>query len=83
MSLTMNCTTTDLSPTEGLAAVASSALEKNPYLPRRKWRIEAHEGRLALHGRVNSWYQKQMAQETLLQLDGVEALENHLEVCWT
>jgi osmotically-inducible protein OsmY len=71
------------SQAEILEAKASSALQNNPYLPRRKWRIEASDGRLALHGRVNSWYQKQMAQETLLQLDGVEKLENHLEVCWS
>jgi osmotically-inducible protein OsmY len=73
----------NLSTATLLEAQASCALEKNPYLPKRKWRIESSQGRLTLHGRVNSWYQKQMAQETLLQLDGVTELENQLEVCWS
>jgi hypothetical protein len=31
---------------------------------------------------VSSWYQKQMAQEMLMRMDGIERIENHLEVCW-
>lgn len=70
------------SETGCLASQASTALKNNPFLPKRTWRIEAHEGQLTLHGRVSSWYQKQMAQETLLQIDGVERVENQLEVYW-
>lgn len=83
MLLAIDSSKSESSQAANLETKASNALQKNPYLPKRKWRIEASEGRLALHGRVNSWYQKQMAQETLLQLDGVETLENHLEVCWS
>jgi osmotically-inducible protein OsmY len=59
----------------------SSALRQNPYLQARNLRFEASEGRVTLHGRVGSWYQKQMAQESLLRLDGVDRVENQLEVC--
>jgi osmotically-inducible protein OsmY len=61
----------------------SSALRQNPHLQTRNLRFEANEGRVTLRGQVNSWYQKQMAQETLLRLDGIDRVENHLEVCWS
>ena len=56
----------------------STALRENPHL--RNLRIETSEGRVTLRGQVRSWYQKQMAQETLLRLDGIDLVENQLEV---
>jgi len=35
-----------------------------------------------LRGVVSSYYQKQMAQEAVRRLQGVEGIENHLEVDW-
>ena len=35
-----------------------------------------------LAGVVRSYYQKQMAQEMLKNVDGVNEIENQLEVCW-
>jgi osmotically-inducible protein OsmY len=61
----------------------SSALRQNPHLQSRNLRFEASEGRVTLRGQVNSWYQKQMAQETLLRLEGIDSIENQLEVFWT
>jgi osmotically-inducible protein OsmY len=61
----------------------SSALRQNPHLQSRNLRFEASEGRVTLRGQVNSWYQKQMAQETLLRLEGIDSVENQLEVFWT
>jgi osmotically-inducible protein OsmY len=60
----------------------STALRTNPYIPSRNLRFETSEGKVTLHGQVSSWYQKQMAQEMLLRLDGVDGVENRLEVCW-
>jgi osmotically-inducible protein OsmY len=60
----------------------SSAIEKNPHLRQRKLRFEAQEGRVVLRGTVSSYYQKQMAQESLRRLEGVDQIENHLEVNW-
>ena len=59
-----------------------SALKESPYLAGRKLRIETNEGRVVLRGEVNSFYQKQMAQEALRRVDGIEMIENHLEVNW-
>jgi osmotically-inducible protein OsmY len=45
--------------------------------------LEANQGRLVLHGVVGSYYQKQIAQETLRKVDGVEQIENLLQVHWS
>jgi osmotically-inducible protein OsmY len=57
-----------------------SAIESNPYLAGRKLRFEAEEGRVVLRGKVASYFQKQMAQEALRHIDGLQQIENHLEV---
>jgi len=57
-----------------------SALQGNPYLARRNLRFEASEGRVTLRGVVRSYFQKQMAQEALRELDGIEEIYNELEV---
>ena len=80
---TMSVTTLQNEPIcDMLDEKISAALRTNPYLPSRSLRFETSEGRVTLHGQVSSWYQKQMAQETLLRLDGVDGVENRLEVCW-
>ncbi len=61
---------------------ARSALESSPHLARKQFRLEARQGRIILRGTVASYYQKQMAQETLRKLDGVDEIENHLQVHW-
>jgi osmotically-inducible protein OsmY len=58
------------------------ALEDNPHLAGRRLRFETHEGRVVLHGVVSSYYQKQMAQESLRRLEGIQAIENQLQVDW-
>lgn len=66
-----------------LHEVVSSALKLNPYLQHRNLRFETHqEGRVVLRGVVRSYYQKQMAQEMLRGLSGIQEIENHLEVSW-
>ena len=57
-----------------------SALNRNPYLAGRKLRFEAEEGRITLRGVVRSYFQKQMAQEALRRIDGVDQIHNELEV---
>ena len=63
-----------------------SALAQSPYLSRRLFRRELHceaqAGRVTLRGVVSSYFHKQMAQETLRRVDGVEEIENLLEVNW-
>jgi osmotically-inducible protein OsmY len=38
------------------------------------------EGKVVLSGRVRSFYLKQLAQEILRKVDGIEAIDNRLEV---
>ena len=59
-----------------------TALERNPYLSRRNLRFETSSGRVTLKGVVNTYFQKQMAQEAIRYVDGVEEVANELEVCW-
>ena len=60
-----------------------SALEHNPYLARRKLRFEASQGRVTLRGVVGTYFQKQMAQEAIRHVDGVDEITNELEVTWS
>ena len=60
-----------------------AALKQSPHLSRRELRVETHEGRVVLRGVVSSYYQKQMATEIVRRVEGVERIENHLEVNWT
>jgi osmotically-inducible protein OsmY len=59
-----------------------SALDQNPYLPPRTLRFETSEGRVTLRGVVTTFFQKQMAQESLRRVPGVAEIANELEVCW-
>ena len=59
-----------------------TALERNPYLKGRSLRFETEQGRVTLRGVVHSYYQKQMAQEAVRHLDGVDEICNELEVNW-
>ena len=62
---------------------AQIALDDHPNVPKRNLRIEASDGRITLHGTVHSYYQKQMAQEVLRRLEGIQTIDNQLEVSWT
>ena len=58
------------------------ALQRNPHVAGRNLRFEAEEGRITLRGVVQSYYQKQMAQEAIRRVDGVCEIANDLEVAW-
>jgi osmotically-inducible protein OsmY len=57
-----------------------TALERNPYFAGRNLFFEAAEGRVTLKGVVRSYFQKQMAQEAIRHLDGVNEVFNELQV---
>jgi len=60
-----------------------SALERNPYLTHhRTLRFETQQGRVTLRGVVNTYFQKQMAQEAIRHVEGVAEIANELEVAW-
>ena len=57
-----------------------SELAGNPYVGRRNLRFEASDGRVVLRGTVRTFYEKQMAQEVVRRIDGVEEVDNRVEV---
>ncbi len=56
------------------------ALTRNPYLSGRSLRFETESGRVTLRGVVRSFFQKQMAQEALRNVEGIDEIQNELEV---
>ncbi len=59
------------------------ALSSSPYIPARQLHVEAADGLVRIEGTVGSFFQKQMAQEVVRRLDGVQRIENELQVNWT
>ncbi len=60
-----------------------AALTTNPHVPIHQVQVEeAEDGRVVLKGSVNSFFQKQMAQEAIRRVDGVQRIENMLQVNW-
>lgn len=57
-----------------------TALSRSPYLAGRNLRFETEEGRVTLRGVVRTYFQKQMAQEALRRVEGVDEIQNELEV---
>lgn len=58
------------------------AISRSPHLFGRKLGYEADAGTVVLKGTVTSYFQKQMAQEAIRRVDGVQLIDNQLEVDW-
>jgi osmotically-inducible protein OsmY len=65
-----------------LSERVGSAITTSPYLGRRQLRFETDGGRVILKGVVKTYFQKQMAQEVVRRVEGVERVDNNLEVHW-
>lgn len=65
-----------------LAERVEGAIHTNPHFTGRRLRFETEGGRVILQGIVASYYHKQMAQEIVRRVEGVEQIDNHLEVNW-
>ena len=65
---------------QDVAEAAGQRLKESGY--HELWTITCHyhEGMVFLRGRVNSYYQKQLAQETIRNVAGVEQIFNEIEV---
>ncbi len=61
----------------------SAAVVHHPHLKQRHVHVENNNGRVTLNGSVESYFEKQMAQEALRQIAGVDSIENQLEVVWS
>jgi osmotically-inducible protein OsmY len=69
-------------PESSLAHRIDQAIQANPYVKGRTLRFETDGSRVVLQGSVMSYFQKQMAQEAVRRVEGVEQVENCLEVMW-
>lgn len=58
------------------------ALAMQTHLAGKNLRFETRAGRVTLHGKVRSFFQKQMAQETLRGVPGVAQIDNRMTVDW-
>lgn len=63
-----------------LADRIDSAIVQSPYFADRKLRVRTGDDYVVVEGVVESYFHKQMAQETLLRIDGVRRIDNRLEV---
>lgn len=52
------------------------------FFRRRAIALCGGKGRVVLMGKVPSYYEKQLAQEFVRRFDGVEQIDNRLEVCY-
>ncbi|NLE39900.1 MAG: BON domain-containing protein [Pirellulaceae bacterium] len=76
----MNVRQTGRRSLETIGMKARRRLAKSTHVSIRKVTCRYHEGVLLLHGRVSSYYAKQLAQEVVRDLDGVEEIDNRIEV---
>ena len=69
-----------LTPRPGLRELAEGCLRRNPYLALKSVSCEWRDGVLVLRGCLPSYYLKQVAQEVVARLDGVQAVDNQIQV---
>lgn len=60
-----------------------NVLSDSTYLSEKHLHIEAADGHVRIQGTVGTFFEKQMAQELIRRVDGVERIENQLQVNWS
>lgn len=63
-----------------LHEIVECTLARSPYFAGRNLRVACERGEVVLTGVVGTYYQKQMAQVSVLAIDGVAGIRNELEV---
>ena len=74
------CATASSSPQLDIAEMAEARLRKSSYLTLCNVFCEFQEGVLTLRGCLPRYYLKQVAQEVVAELPGVEHVDNQIEV---
>lgn len=62
------------------AEAAERLLGRSPYLPLRRLQCQFAGGVLAITGRLPSFYLKQVAHAVVARLDGVERVDDRIEI---
>lgn len=68
--------------TEPIDNQVERAIAHHPHLSRSHLDFKSRNGRVTLKGKVGTFFEKQMAQEALRNIDGVSEIENELTVDW-
>jgi len=61
----------------------SRVIELHPHLKQTGMQVKNQRGKVVLTGTVASYYDKQIAQETLRGLPGIVTVDNLLDVQWS
>lgn len=69
-----------LHPAEQLQQRIHLTLSRDPYVGGRPVQFEVVDGNVLLTGSVRTYFQKQMAQESLRGIEGLGRIVNQLEV---
>jgi osmotically-inducible protein OsmY len=75
-----NCATGPAARRPGTGELAESRLRRSAYLALRPLSCEFRAGVLTLRGRLPSYYLKQVAQAAVATVEGVERIDNQIEV---
>lgn len=73
-------TTSILGPGEDVKVLAERCLSGNAYLALRNVSCEFRNGVLELRGYLPKYYLKQLAQEVVAHIDGVDHVDNRIQV---
>src|SRR5262245_65590870 len=66
-------------PHPGLLELAEGCLRRNPYRTLKNVACDCRDGVLVLRGCLPSYYLKQVAQEVVARLEGVQAIDNQIQ----
>lgn len=58
------------------------AIGHHPHLLKNRLHIDIQAGRVRLQGNVDSFFEKQMAQEAIRNIVGIDGIDNELQVVW-
>ncbi len=65
-----------------LSEQVNAAVTHHPHLKQRRVSLKTEQGRVTINGAVQSYYEKQLAQEAVRKIEGIQSVENQLEVVW-
>ena len=72
----------DTAACHNLESRVQNAIVHNPHLNHQQVHLTTNKGQVVLNGNVKSFFEKQMAQEALKRVEGVDSILNHLKVTW-
>jgi len=65
------------------SAELTRVIELHPHLKQARVQVQNRQGKVVLTGTVASYYDKQIAQESLRGLPGIDTVDNLLNVQWS